>query len=93
MTVVPLESQHFSIPSHEPVRCDQGLKFVQHSASESAGFSGASTTFGVGKADAPPAKAVLEHPVLFLEILDHVQLMAGDLTGKHQKQQPKRPIR
>jgi hypothetical protein len=28
-----------------------------------------------------------------LEILDHVQLMAVDLTGKHQKQQPKRPIR
>jgi hypothetical protein len=93
MTVVPLESQHFSVPSQERVRRDQGLKFVQDLASEGAGFSGESTAVGVGKTDAPPAQAVLEHAVLFLEILNHVQLMAVDPTGEHQEQQLKRPIR
>ena len=32
--------------------------------------------FGIGETKAPPTRALLKHAVLFLEILNHVQLMA-----------------
>jgi hypothetical protein len=40
--------------------------------------------------DAPPTHTLLQHAVLFLEILDHVQLMAVDPPGEHQEEQLKR---
>jgi hypothetical protein len=42
------------------------------------------------KKKAPPTQALLEHAVLFLEILDHVQLMAVDPAGEYHEQQLKR---
>jgi hypothetical protein len=57
------------------------------------GLSGESTTFRIGETNAPCAQVLLEHSVLFSEILDHVQLMAVDPTGKHPEQQLKRQIR
>jgi hypothetical protein len=50
----------------------------------------ARSPFGVGETKAPPTQALLEHAVLLLEILDHVQLMAVDPTGEHQEEQLKR---
>jgi hypothetical protein len=66
------------------------MKFVQDLASKSVRFSGESTALGIGKANALPTQALLEHAVLFLEILDHVQLMAVDPTGEYHEQQLKR---
>jgi GNAT superfamily N-acetyltransferase len=38
MAVVPFTCDHFSVPSQEGIRCDQGMKFVQDLASESVRF-------------------------------------------------------
>jgi hypothetical protein len=53
-------------------------------------FSGESTALGIGEANASPTQALREHAVLFLEIRDHVQLMAVDPPGEHHEQQLKR---
>jgi hypothetical protein len=55
--------------------------------------SGESTALSIGKANAPPTQVLLEHAVLFLEILDHVQLMAVDPPSEYHEQQLKRPKR
>jgi hypothetical protein len=90
VAVVPLGRHQFPVPSQERVRCDQGLKFVQNLASKRVGFSGESAAFGIGEANAPPAQALLEHAVLFLEVLDHVHLMTVDPTREHHQQQVNR---
>src|ERR1700730_11859125 len=90
MAVVPFTCDHFSVPSQEGIRCDQGMKFVQDLASKSVRSSGESTALGIGEANAPPAPALLEHAVLFLWILNHVQLMAVDPLGEYHEQQLKR---
>src|ERR1035437_2592925 len=38
---------------------------------------------GIGEPKAPPTQALLKHPVLFLEILDHVQRVTIDPAGEH----------
>ena len=48
MSVVPFTCDHFSVPSQEAIRCDQGMKFVQDLASESVRFSGESTELDIG---------------------------------------------
>ena len=53
-------------------------------------FSGEPSTFGVGEADAASAQAFLEHAILFLEVVDHIQLMAVDPPSEHHQQQVKR---
>ena len=57
---------------------------------EHTGFSGKSATFGIGKAKATTAQSLLEHAVLFQEILDHIKLTAVDPTCEHPEQQVKR---
>ena len=93
MPVYTFACDHFSVPSQEGIRCDQSMKFVQDLASKSVRFSGESTALSISETKAPPAQAPLEHEVLFLEILDHVQLMAVDPTGEYHEQQLKRPKR
>jgi hypothetical protein len=66
------------------------MKFVQDLASESVRFSGESTALGISETNALPTQALLEYPVLFLEILDQVQLTAVDPPGEYHRQQPKR---
>src|ERR1019366_3409131 len=90
MAVVPFTCDHFSVPSQEAIRCDQGMKFVQDLTPKSVRFSGESTALGIGEANASPTQALREHAVLFLEIRDHVQLMALDPPGEHHEQQLKR---
>src|SRR5665811_1762154 len=58
--------------------------------SKSVRFSGESTALGIGEANAPPTQALREHAVPFLEIRDHLQLMALDPPGEHHEQQLKR---
>jgi hypothetical protein len=48
MAVVAFTCDHFSVPSQEGIRCDQGMKFVQDLASESVRFSGEPTALGIG---------------------------------------------
>jgi hypothetical protein len=52
---------------------------------EGVRFSSQSAAFGVGKAKALPTDARLEHAILLLQILDHIQLMAVNPTGEHQE--------
>ena len=59
------------------------MKFVQDLTSKSVRFSGESTALGIGEANASPTQALREHAVLFLEIRDHVLLMALDPPGEH----------
>src|SRR5450759_4790630 len=40
MAVVPFTCDHFSLPSQEAIRCDQGMQFVQDLTSKSVRFSG-----------------------------------------------------
>src|ERR1022692_4539033 len=75
---------------NQAIRCDQGMKFVQDLTSKSVRFSGESTALGIGEANASPTQALREHAVLFLEIRDHLQLMALDPPGEHHEQQLKR---
>ena len=86
VAVVPLGSHQFPVPSQKRVRRDQGFKLVQHLSPECLSFSGESTAFGIGETNAPPTQALLEHAVLFQEILDHIKLMAVDPTGEHQEE-------
>src|ERR1039457_7015441 len=80
-----------SLDASEPgIRCDQNMKLVQGLTSKSVRFSGESTALGIGEANASPTQALREHAVLFLEIRDHVQLMAVDPPGEHHEQQLKR---
>src|SRR5450631_1790172 len=90
MAVVPFTCDHFSVPSQEGIRCDQGLKFVQDLTSKNVRFSGESTALGIGEANASPTQALRGYAVLFLEIRDQVQLMAVDPPGEYHDQQLKR---
>jgi hypothetical protein len=53
-------------------------------------FSGESTAFGICETNVPATQPLLEYAVLFLEILDHVQLTAVDPPSKYHEQQLKR---
>jgi len=83
VTIVPLGGHEFPVPSQQRVRRDQRVKLGQHLAPECLSFSRESAAFGISKTQAPPTHALLKHAVLFLEILDHVQLIAVDPTGEH----------
>jgi hypothetical protein len=80
VTVIPFGGNEFSIPSQERVWSDEGFKLIQHLTPEHKGLSGRAATFGIGEAKPTTAQALLEHAVLFLEILDHIQLMVVDPT-------------
>jgi hypothetical protein len=86
MAVVPFGGNQFTVPSHQRIRRDQGLEFVQYLAAQHLGPSRQPTSFCIGEADPLPAQVCLEHAVLFLEILDYVQLVAVDPTGDHHEQ-------
>ena len=51
---------------------------------------GKAATFGVGEADALSAQPLLEQAVLFVDVVDQIQLMAIDPSGEHHPQQMKR---
>jgi hypothetical protein len=46
-------------------------------------FSGESSSFGVGEASAVPAQALLEHAVLFPQVIDNIQLTTIDPPSEH----------
>src|SRR5271166_3046292 len=85
MAVVPLGRHQFAVPSQQRVWRDEGFKLIQHLAPECLRFSGESTAFGIGETKAPPTHALLKHAVLFLEIRNHVQLMAVYPTCEDQE--------
>jgi len=64
------------VPSQQGVRCDQRFQSIQYFAAERVRFSGEPSTFGVIEADATSAQTFLENAILFLEVVDHIQLMA-----------------
>ena len=78
------------MPSQQGVRCDQRFQFIQYLAAKRVRFSGEPSTFGVGEADATSAQAFLEHTILFLQVVNHIQLMAVDPPSEHHQQQVKR---
>lgn len=78
------------MPSQQGVRCDKRFQFVQHFAAERVRFSREPSTFGVGKVDAACTQALLEHAILFLEVVNHIQLMTVDPPREHHQQQVKR---
>ena len=75
------------MPSQQGVQSDQRFQFVKYFAAECVRFSGESSTFGVGETDAASTEAVLEQTVLFLEVLDHIQLMTVDPSSEYYQQQ------
>ena len=85
VAVVPFPCHQFPVPAQQCVRRDQRLELVQRFATECERFSGKATTFGVGEADALSAQPLLEQAVLFLDVLDHIQLTSVDPTGKDQQ--------
>jgi hypothetical protein len=90
LAVVPFSCHQFPVPAQQGVRCDQRAQFVQHFATERVRFSGESSTFGIGEPNAASAEAFLEQSVLFLEIVDDVQLMTVDPPSEHHQQQVQR---
>jgi len=83
VAVIPFGRHEFAVPSQQRVRRNQSVKLGQHLASKCLGFSGESAPLGISEAKASPTQTLLEHAVLFLEILDHVQLVTVDPTGDH----------
>ena len=75
-----------AVPSQKHVRRDEGFKLVQHLAPECSRFSRKSAALGVGETKPLPTQALLQHSVLFLEILDHIKLMAVDPSCEHHKE-------
>jgi hypothetical protein len=59
-------------------------------SSAALNICGAQATFGVGEADALSAQPFLEQAVLFLDVVDQIQLMAVDPSGEHHQQEMKR---
>jgi hypothetical protein len=83
VAVIPLGRHQFPVPSQQRVRRDQGFKPAQHLAPEYLGFSGESTAFGIGETKTLPAHALLQHAVLFLEILDGRGRSSGNIAAKY----------
>jgi hypothetical protein len=77
------------VPAQQCVRRDQRLQLAQRFATEWKCFSGKAATFGVGEADALSAQPFLEQAVLFLDVVDQIQLMAVDPSAEHYQQQMK----
>jgi hypothetical protein len=71
------------VPSQEGVRCDRRFQFIQYFATKRVRFSGEPSTFGVGEADVAAAQAFFEHAILFLEVVNHIQMMAVDPPSEH----------
>jgi len=78
------------MPSQKGVRCDQCFQFLQHFAAEHVRFSREPSTFGIGEVDAASTQALLEHAILFLEVVNHIQLMTVHPPSEHHQQQVKR---
>jgi len=53
-------------------------------------FSREPSTFGIGEVDAASTQALLEHAILFLEVVNHIQLMTVHPPSEHHQQQVKR---
>ena len=86
MAIVPLGRHQLPVPPQQRIRGDQGLQLVQYFASERLGSSGQSTALGVREVNPPPAQALSENTVLFLQVFDHIQLMPVDPTDEHHEQ-------
>ena len=65
--------------SAQGVRCDQRFQLVQHFATERVRFSGESSTFGVGEANAASAQEFLENAILFLEVVESREALRAAL--------------
>jgi len=78
------------MPSQQGVRCDQCFQFVQYFAAERVRFSREASTFGVGEADPASIQPFLEHAILFLQVVNHIQLMTVYPPSEHHQQQVKR---
>jgi hypothetical protein len=89
LAVVPFPRHQFPVPAQQCVRRDQRLQLAQRFATEWKCFSGKAATFGVGEADALSAQPFLEQAVLFLDVVDQIQLMAVDPSAEHHQQQMK----
>jgi pentose-5-phosphate-3-epimerase len=74
------------VPAQQDVQSDQRVKSVQRFATECIRFSREPPTFGIREADAASAQAFLEQLVLFVQIVDQIQLMTVDPSGEHQQQ-------
>ena len=90
IAVVPFLCHQLAVPAQQGVWCDQRVQPVQRFATERVRFSGESSTFGVSEANAASAQALLEQAVLFLEVVDQIQLMTVDPSREHHQQQVKR---
>jgi hypothetical protein len=88
--VAPFPCYQFPVPARQCVRRDQRLQLVQRFAIESKRFTGKVATFGVGEADALSAQPFLEQAVLFLNIVDQIQVIAVDPSGEHHQPEMKR---
>jgi hypothetical protein len=53
-------------------------------------LSGEALTFGVAESNAAAAQVLPENAILFLELVDQIQLMTVDPSSEHHQQQVKR---
>ena len=82
--VVPSSCRQFPVPAQ------QRVQRAQRFATECVRFSREPLTFAVSEADAASAQAFFEQAILFLKVVDQIQLMTVDPSGEHHHQQVKR---
>ena len=82
--VVPSSCRQFPVPAQ------QRVQRAQRFATECVRFSREPLTFAVSEADAASAQAFFEQAILFLKVVDQIQLMTVDPSGEHHQQQVKR---
>jgi len=64
--------------------------FIKRFASEYKRFSRKAATFGVGEADAPFAQPLFDQSIIFLDVVDQIQLMAVEPSSEHHQHRMKR---
>ena len=78
-----------SIPADDRVGSHEAAKLIQDAATQRATLGREAASLGVREAKLLTAELFEQYPVLLFEVLDRVELVAVDPTGKHQHQEPK----
>lgn len=83
MGVGPLPGDQTAVPAHQGLWSDHRFDLAQRLAPQRMSFACESTPFGIRESNAPLSEAFLQKPILFLQVLDHVELPTIDPAGEH----------
>ena len=76
--ICPLFFNKFAVSREQCIRCHQRLQFTKSPSPQQFGLHGQSHPLFVSEPKAPPLELLLEHTVLFDEIVDDVLLVPAE---------------